>query len=104
AAPAEPPAGAEPAPPPLPTGPLFTDPGADAAAIESLRRQQQAPATPEGGAGATDIYARDWWTYARPIIELHGYFRVRAELFHQFSLGRIDAPDAALWPRPPDDS
>src|SRR5690606_5404957 len=101
AAPAEPPAAPEPAP--VPTGPLFTDPGADAAAIESLRQQQRTPAAPEGGAAETDIYARDWWTYARPVVELHGYFRVRAELFHQFSLGRIDVPGAGPWARPPDD-
>lgn len=48
------------------------------------------------------VYAEQWWSHARPILEMHGYFRVRAELFHNFSLGRIDRPDGALWPLPAD--
>ncbi|HEY5957458.1 MAG TPA: TIGR04551 family protein, partial [Polyangiaceae bacterium] len=48
------------------------------------------------------ILAEDWWSHSRPIIEIHGYFRTRAELFHNFSLGRANAPDQQLWPRPPD--
>lgn len=58
----------------------------------------------EVGAKPSDVFAEDWWNFGRPILELHGYFRVRAELFHNFSLGRIDPPDAALWPQPPDNS
>jgi uncharacterized protein (TIGR04551 family) len=50
----------------------------------------------------TDVFAEDWWSHARPILELHGNFRVRAEMFYRFSLGRIDNPSDALWPRPPD--
>lgn len=50
------------------------------------------------------VFAEDWWTHSRPVIELHGYFRVRAELFHNFSLGRVDVPNAALWPQPADNS
>ncbi len=38
------------------------------------------------------------------MFELHGYFRTRAELFHNFSLGRADAPAFAIWPRPADDT
>jgi uncharacterized protein (TIGR04551 family) len=49
------------------------------------------------------VYAEDWWAHARPVIELHGYFRVRTQFFHRFNLGRRDPPGMAMWPRPTDD-
>ncbi|MEO7092796.1 MAG: TIGR04551 family protein, partial [Polyangiales bacterium] len=58
-----------------------------------------------GTSGAT--FSEDWWKHTRPIVEIHGFFRTRAELFHNFSLGRVDAegPDSPrLFPRPLDDS
>jgi uncharacterized protein (TIGR04551 family) len=55
------------------------------------------------GADPKDVYAEDWWVHSRPTIELHGYFRVRAELFHGFTLGRTEEP-AALWPQPLDNT
>jgi uncharacterized protein (TIGR04551 family) len=48
------------------------------------------------------IFAEDWWTHARPIFELHGALRTRAELFHNYSLGRYDLRSVALWPQPAD--
>ncbi|HEY4107250.1 MAG TPA: TIGR04551 family protein, partial [Polyangiaceae bacterium] len=36
----------------------------------------------------------------RPLLELHGNYRVRAELFYQFSLGRRDPAASALWAQP----
>src|SRR5690606_17596001 len=48
------------------------------------------------------IFAEDWWTHARPIIEIHGAFRTRTQLFHNFSLGRFDTPSQAMWSRPTD--
>src|SRR5260221_2022468 len=56
------------------------------------------------GANPKDVYAEDWWVHSRPIFELHGYLRVRAELFHGFALGRVDSPGVALWPQPADNS
>ncbi|MEO7329143.1 MAG: TIGR04551 family protein, partial [Minicystis sp.] len=56
----------------------------------------------EVGARPSDVYAEDWWSQARPVLELHGYFRVRSELFHHFALGRKDAPGSAFWPQPSD--
>ncbi|HEY8945102.1 MAG TPA: TIGR04551 family protein, partial [Polyangiaceae bacterium] len=50
----------------------------------------------------TDVFAEDWWSHARPILEFHGYLRVRAELFYRFSLGRLDPPQEMTWPRPAD--
>jgi uncharacterized protein (TIGR04551 family) len=50
------------------------------------------------------VYAEQWWTHARPTLELHGYFRLRAELFQKFALDRRDAPMSSLWPQPPDNT
>lgn len=49
------------------------------------------------------VLAEDWWSHTRPTLELHGYFRTRWEMFHKFHLGRIDAPEDAMFPRPADD-
>lgn len=51
-----------------------------------------------------EVFAEDWWSHTRPVFEVHGYFRTRAELFHNFSLGRNDPPNIALWPVPVDNS
>jgi uncharacterized protein (TIGR04551 family) len=53
------------------------------------------------GARPSDVYAEDWWTQARPVFEIHGYYRVRSELFHNFALGRKDEVNP-LWPQPAD--
>jgi uncharacterized protein (TIGR04551 family) len=59
------------------------------------------------------IFADDWFDLASPGFELHGYLRTRAQLMHNFSLGRKDAPGfdstvddgyPPLWPQPPDNS
>lgn len=49
------------------------------------------------------VLAEDWWSHTRPTLELHGYFRLRWDLFYKFHLGRIDAPQDAMFPRPADD-
>jgi uncharacterized protein (TIGR04551 family) len=58
-----------------------------------------------------EVFSDDWWGRARPIIELHGYFRTRAELFHNFFLGRHSSSSTFpgndpqyLWPTPLDQS
>lgn len=51
-----------------------------------------------------EVFAEDWWTRTKPVFDIHGYFRVRSEMFHNFSLGRADPSAQALWPRPLDDS
>jgi uncharacterized protein (TIGR04551 family) len=89
------------APSTQPNVPAWPQPSEDAAAL----------AAPSGGAKAkqpavdpTDaVYAADWWSHARPVVELHGYFRFRAQLFHRFALGRVDRPETAMWGRPADD-
>src|SRR5882724_12238268 len=80
---------------PLPSWP---EPGNDAA---ELRRQNAERPSDVPKSGEHEVFAEDWWTHARPLLELHGNFRVRAELFYQFALGRKDPPaGAALWPQP----
>src|SRR5690349_18716637 len=51
-------------------------------------------------AGEDQVFAEDWWAHTRPMLEIGGYFRVRAELFHKFSLDRFDVPTDTFWPRP----
>jgi uncharacterized protein (TIGR04551 family) len=53
---------------------------------------------------AADVFSEDWWGRTRPVIELHGYFRTRGELFHNFALGRHDNAGEALWPQPLDNT
>jgi uncharacterized protein (TIGR04551 family) len=55
------------------------------------------------------VYSEDWWAHTRPILEMHGYFRTRGELFHNFALGRHTMPggqgaDNLLWAHPLDQS
>jgi uncharacterized protein (TIGR04551 family) len=99
---AEPPAGAPGTHPPkgrINPLPAFPEPSADANALQQMGQERPAPARPKQD---TDVFADDWWSHARPILEIHGNFRVRGEMFYRFSLGRVDPPDTALWPRPPD--
>jgi uncharacterized protein (TIGR04551 family) len=81
---------------------LFPNPALDS---QGLRQQgeERPDARREGGSVTLeDIFAEDWWSHARPIFEFHGYFRTRAHLFHNFALGRRDAPGQELYPQPPD--
>jgi uncharacterized protein (TIGR04551 family) len=80
----------------------------------------QRPSGEIAGASAQEIFSEDWWGRARPIIEMHGYFRTRAELFNNFFLGRHssyvpyqaggngpaanDPTGQYLWPIPLDQS
>jgi uncharacterized protein (TIGR04551 family) len=89
------------APGPL-DGALFPSPALDA---DGLKQQgDERPDARREGASVSldDIFAEDWWSHARPIFEFHGYFRTRAQLFHNFALGRRDNPNNALYPQPPD--
>ena len=70
---------------------------------QKLIQQGRERPTADGTIGTrpTDVYSEDWWAHTRPILELHGYFRTRGELFHNFALSRHDAFDQAapqnLW-------
>ena len=80
--------------------PAWPEPGNDAAALK--RQNAERPSDSVGKRGEREVFAEDWWAHARPVLELHGNFRVRAELFYQFSLGRVDEPGTAAWPQPAD--
>ncbi len=88
-------------------------PAPSASALVNPSRDQQELAgqgaqRPSGDLGGSpqDVFSDDWWGRARPIVELHGYFRTRAELFHNFSLGRVSATTNPLYlfPMPLDNS
>jgi uncharacterized protein (TIGR04551 family) len=101
-APSSPPSTAAPGSSPVPRSPLVpsTSPASapspsPSALVNPARDQQdlatqgtQRPTAGEVAANPDEVFSDDWWGRVRPIIEVHGYFRTRAELFHNFSLGR----------------
>jgi uncharacterized protein (TIGR04551 family) len=98
-----------PAPQPAPAaGPqVVADPAADSKSLATQGSQRPSlRGAGEVGAHPSDVYSEDWWGHTRPILELHGYFRTRAELFHNFGLGRHNAPGdiQQLWAQPLDQS
>ncbi len=98
------PAPAAPAPLPASTPlPIWPEPAGDAAALQRQGEARPKPKTLDEVTEQDHVYAEDWWSHARPIIEFHGYFRVRSQLDSKFSLGRLDPRDVAMWPRPADD-
>lgn len=88
--------------PPAPSSSASAPPPADPS------RPAPRPLASEGVQGAltqrsSELFSEDWWTHTRPVFEIHGLYRVRAELFHNFALGRTDAfPDSGLWAPPID--
>ncbi|HTA90824.1 MAG TPA: TIGR04551 family protein [Polyangiaceae bacterium] len=80
--------------------PAWPEPSTDATELKRQNAEHAHDAAPDSGEHG--VFAEDWWTHARPLLEIHGNFRVRAELFYQFSLGRRDVPTNALWPQPAD--
>jgi uncharacterized protein (TIGR04551 family) len=94
------PAGALPqAQPGLQPLPIWPEPSEDAAALKRQGAERPGAAKPAAGSA---VFAEDWWTHTRAILEWHGSFRARGELFYKFHLGRVDGPDVALFPRPID--
>ncbi len=96
--PAAEPSALPPAQPGLTPLPVWPEPAADS---EALERQGSQRPTAKPAAGDA-VFAEDWWTHTRAILEWHGQFRARGELFYKFHLGRVDPPSTALWPRPLD--
>ena len=75
---------------------------------QKLATQGNQSPTADGtiGTRTQDVFSEDWWAHTRPIVEMHGYFRTRAELFHNFALSRHDASNSTgnpgLWGQPLD--
>ena len=78
------------------------DPDRDAKAL--VKQGSERPVVdPERVKPTSEVFAEEWWTHARPVVELHGYFRVRSDLFNNFALGHVeDSP--LLWPQPADNN
>jgi len=97
------------APPP----PVVPVPGIDPQKDQQQLAQEGRERPTDGSIGASpeDVYSEDWWGKARPVFVLHGYFRTRGELYHNFSLGRSDlggisgiSNNEHLWPQPADNT
>jgi uncharacterized protein (TIGR04551 family) len=98
-APPEPPS--EPLMPPAGAAPAAPPKAAEGAEADAARAERPA-VQGDVGARPSEVYAEDWWSHARPTFEFHGYYRVRAEFFNSFALGRKDVPGNELWPQSPD--
>jgi len=83
-----------PVPPPSPTAvpaPAVVSPSAVSAAHDQqdlATQGTQRPDTGEVAAPGQQIFSDDWWGRVHPVVELHGYFRTRGELFQNLALGR----------------
>ncbi len=85
---------------------MVIDPARDQRALAAQGTER--PATGEL-AVPQEVFSEDWWGHARPVIEMHGFFRTRAELFHNFFLNRHNSSlqgndPQQLWPIPLDQS
>ncbi len=106
------PAGTAPAAPPngtaaaAPNGAASTTPAAPPPPANDKPKKPEPAADGSIGTKPSDVYGDEWWGRTRPALEIHGYFRTRAELFHNFTLGRVDGPGSEqyLWPQPLDNS
>jgi uncharacterized protein (TIGR04551 family) len=77
-----------PAPASMPLPASIIDPHQDQ---QQLARQgRERPTDGSIGEDPRDVYSEDWWGRARPVFELHGYFRTRGYVYHNFFLGRHD--------------
>ena len=89
-----------PAPPPI-------NPSRDQQALAAQGAER--PSSGELG-NPQEVFSEDWWGRARPVFEVHGFFRTRAELFHNLFLNRhssslLSGSDPQqLWPIPLDQS
>src|SRR5206468_8080339 len=70
-------AGAEPSPGMAPRAPIGIFPRSQTefagTSAEGRRREPEQKTSDE-------VFAEDWWSHARPVFEIHGYFRTRGEL------------------------
>ena len=106
--PPPPPAYTAPAPPPPQPNPSAVISGVNPMGDQQdlTRQGQQRPSDANIPVRPNEVFSDEWWGKARPVFEIHGYFRTRAELFHNFALGRHNAPGDSqnLWPQPLDQS
>src|SRR5580692_3388893 len=72
---------------PMAVSPAAINPARDQQAL-AAQGAQRPPDTGEIGASPQDVFTDDWWGRVRPVVELHGYYRVRGQLFQNLDLGR----------------
>jgi uncharacterized protein (TIGR04551 family) len=70
---------------------------------ELAAQGSQRPEAGELAPAPQQVFSEDWWARARPVIEMHGFFRTRAELFQNLFLGRHNSSlqgndPQYLWP------
>jgi uncharacterized protein (TIGR04551 family) len=116
AAPASPAPAPAPAARPSAFGAAGVTTGPSVSVVNPSRDQQdlaaqgaQRPGAGEMASTPQEVFSDDWWGKARPVIEMHGYFRTRAELFHNLFLGRhssgaVGGDGQYLFPIPLDQS
>lgn len=87
-----------------PTGTPMVDPSQDQRKLVAQGADRPDESAITGA--PSSVFSDDWWGRTRPVLELHGYFRTRGELFHNFDLGRHDnaGDEANLWGHPLDHS
>ena len=92
-----------PAPSQLPPQPLNTS---TEITPQIMVEQTEADAAKEAKKQSDEphVFAEDWWTNVRPSFEMHGFLRTRAEFMQDFSLGRTDNPNEAIWAQPADNT
>ena len=88
------------APPPVATGPAFPSPDEDEDTL--LLSSGEEGDSPDTTAMDSAPTAKKWWSDMSPTVTLHGYFRNRLYLWHNFALGRLDPPGTGLFSQPAD--
>jgi uncharacterized protein (TIGR04551 family) len=74
------------APPPAVVSPSAVSPAHDQQDLAAQGAQR--PDTGEVAGPGQQVFSDDWWGRVHPVVELHGYFRTRGELFQNLALGR----------------
>ena len=72
-----------------PSGPGSVGPASPARDGQDISAQPtKPPDTGEIAPSSREVFSEDWWGRVHPVVELHGYFRTRGELFENLGLGR----------------
>lgn len=81
-------------------GPAFPSPDEDEETL--LQSSDEVGDSPDTSAMAGGATSKKWWSDMSPTVTLHGYFRNRLYLWHNFSLGRLDPPGTGFFSQPAD--
>jgi uncharacterized protein (TIGR04551 family) len=74
---------------PSSSGPASVGPASPARDGQDISAQAtKPPDTGEIAPSSHEVFSEDWWGRVHPVVELHGYFRTRGDLFENLGLGR----------------